>query len=57
MKTNKKQITSNFKGLDSSKKKSLSQEKKHHKHQNQQEQLNRSNKKGHNLHDLIKKVA
>jgi len=60
MKTNKKPFESNYKELDSGKKKPFHPDnwgKKHKKHQNQDEELNRSNTKGHNLHDVIKKVA
>ncbi|TDJ04814.1 MAG: hypothetical protein E2O68_07495 [Deltaproteobacteria bacterium] len=60
MKTSKKPFNNNFKDLDSSKKRPFHPShwgKKHENHQNQVVELNRSNKKGRNLHDLIKKVA
>jgi len=60
MKTNKKLFNNNFKELGSSKKGPFHPDnwgKKHKKHQDHWEELNRSNSKGHNLHDLIKKEA
>jgi hypothetical protein len=60
MKTNKKPFDNNSNELGGSKKRPFhpsNWSKKHHKHQNQHVEANRSKKKGHNLHDVIKKVA